>query len=250
MALANGVRFIWLDAYIGQEGECEGFKRLFRTALDPTVPMPPDAIDSLIRALNENAAPFLFADTSDGAMKLIETHRDKNIFFISSGSLGKDIIPIIVQTYPQVRRFYFFCAIKENYLDFALDYLSCLQIFDFELDLLVRLARDISDDIIKQGREYLNNLNEPHNALKCFEAAQTLNITANALDQSGSSYYEDLRILQGDTGLIQQAKNKLNSQQSLTRNEKPKQTTEKEPVSEATVDDDDDDPLAQQTSDD
>jgi hypothetical protein len=227
MALANGVRFIWLDAYIGQEGECHGFKRMFRNALDPTVAMPPDAIDSLIRALNENVAPFLFADTRERAIEFIEIHRDKKIIFISSGSLGQHIIPHIVATYPWVHSFYFFCAIIENYVEFAYDYLSCLMIFNFELDLLVRLARDISEDIIKQGRVYMD-LNEPKNALKCFEAAQTLNMTANTMDRLNSSFHAHLRILNGNTGLIQQAKNMLNEQQQQPSeaNEQQSQTPE------------------------
>ena len=156
MALANGVRFIWLDTYIGQDGEYDGFKRMFRSALDPTVPMPPDHIDSLIRALNENVAPFLFADTPDRAIAFIEAHRDKKIIFISSGSLGRDMIPRIIRTYSWVHSFYFFCAIIQNYVEFSYDYRSCLMIFNFELDLLVRLARDISEDIIKQGRAYMD----------------------------------------------------------------------------------------------
>ena len=244
MTLANGVRFIWLDAYIGQEGEYEGFKRLFRTALDPTATMPPDAIDSLIRALNENVAPFLFADNCDAAMELIEFHRDKKIFFISSGSLGKTIIPTIVRRYPQVHRFYFFCAIIENYVDFAMDYLGCLIIFDFELDLLVRLARDISNDIISQGKEYLNNLNEPKNALKCFQAARTLNITANTLDRLNSSFYEHLRMLEGENGLIRQAENMLDPQRPPDENEEQVQTTEVDD----NADDDDDTQLPVQVS--
>lgn len=253
MALADGVRFIWLDAYIGQEGQYEGFKRLFRTALDPTVPMPPDKIDSLIRALDEHAAPVLFADSPKDALQLIETHRDKNILFISSGSFGRDIIPTIIREYPVVHRFYFFCAIMENYVDFAIEYAPYLQIFNFELDLLVRLARDISVDIIKQGREYLNMPNEARNALKCFEAAETLNITANDLDQPGSAYYDNLRILQGETGLIQQAKNKMNASRSSMPSENPRRspTPEQERNHEETMDDDDDDaPIAQQSSDD
>jgi hypothetical protein len=237
MALANGVRFIWLDAYIGQEGECDGFKRMFRNALDPTVPLPPDAIDSLIRALNENVAPFLFADTPDKAIEFIEAHRKKKIIFISSGSLGKDIIPHIVRTYPWVHSFYFFCAIIENYIEFSYDYLSCLMIFDFELDLLVRLARDISEDIIKQGRVYMN-LNEPENALKCFEAAQTLNMTANTMDRLNSAFYVHLRILNGSTGLIQQAKDMLNEQQQPPSEENAQQSQTSE----------DDEQLSQQES--
>jgi hypothetical protein len=231
MVLANGVRFIWLDAYIGQEGEYDGFKRMFRTALEPTTVMPPDAIDSLIRGLHENVAPFLFADTPDKAIELIEAHHDKKIIFISSGSLGKDIIPRITATYPYVHSFYFFCAIIENYVDFAYDYLSCLQIFNMEIDLLIRLTREISKDIIEQGKGYMN-LNDPKNALKCFETARTLHMTANRIDTLNPSVYEVLRMLNGyagNIGLIQQAQDMLNQQQqsqTSEENEQQSQTSE------------------------
>ncbi|UJR25891.1 hypothetical protein I4U23_007239 [Adineta vaga] len=215
MALANGIRFIWLDQYIGQEGECHQFKRMFRTALESTTVMPPDQIDSLICALNENAAPFLFADTCDGAIELIERENKKKIIFISSGLLGQQIIPQIKVEYPQVHSFYIFCALIEKHAEFAADYLSCLSMFDNEIDLLVRLTRNISKDIITQGKDYLN-LKCPNDALKCFENARILNITANAVDTLNDPVYSQLRILdnyEGNIGLIQIAKNMFNQQQ-------------------------------------
>jgi hypothetical protein len=239
MALANGVRFIWLDTYIGQNGEYDGFKRMFRTALEPTTTMPPDAIDSLIRALNENVAPFLFADTPDKAIELIESHHDKKIIFISSGSLGQHIIPLITETYPYVHSFYFFCAVKENYVDFAYDYLSCLQIFDFELDLLARLARDISKDIIQQGEVYMR-LNEPKNAWKCFENARILNMTANASDTFNTPFYGYLRMLNGfdgNIGLIRQAEDMLNQQPSNENTQQPQPPEENQQQSQPSEED-------------
>jgi hypothetical protein len=225
MALANGVRFIWLDTYIGQEGEYDGFKRMFRTALEPTVEMPPDAIDSLIRALDESVAPFLFADTPDKAIELIQIHHDKKIIFISSGSLGKDIVPRITSTYNYVHSFYFFCAIIENYVDLVFEYRSCLQIFNIEIDLLVRLSRDISKDIIKQGIEYMK-LNYPKDALKCFQTARTLNMTANSIDTLNPPVHENLRTLNGyngEIGLIKQAEDMLNQQQQSQSSEENEQ---------------------------
>jgi hypothetical protein len=100
-------------------------------------------------------------------------------------------------------------------------------IFNFELDLLVRLARDISEDIIKQGRVYMD-LNEPKNALKCFEAARTLNTTANDMDTLNPKVYVHLRILNGSTGLIQQTIDMMNRQPqpSSETNSQQSQTSE------------------------
>ena len=177
MALGNGIRFIWLDAYIGRDNEYDLFKKKFSQALEPTTVMPPDQIDSLICALNENAAPFLFADTISKALFLIREHRDKRICFISSGSLGEQIIPYITRTYPQVQEFYIFCAFPANYFDLVVENEPHLQIFTSELDLLVRLTRDISTRIIIQGEDYLN-LYCATDALKCFENAEKLEVTA------------------------------------------------------------------------
>jgi hypothetical protein len=216
MALADGIRFIWLDTHIGKEEEYNEFKKQFRDALEPTITMPPDAINSLICALDLNVAPFLFADTHDKAMALIKEHHDKKIIFISSGSLGQHSIPIIIATYPQVHSFYFFCQDMAKYIDFADDYLNCLQIFDHEIDLLVKLVRDISKDIITQGKVYID-LEDAKCALKCFLHAQTLNVTANRVDTLNPPYNGQLRELENhgsNIGLIQQAENMLNQQQS------------------------------------
>jgi hypothetical protein len=214
MVLANGIRIVWLDAYIGQDEKCHAFKNKFLTALEPVAALPPDAIDVLICALKENAPPFLFADTPDQAIELIEAHNDKQIIFISSGSLGQQIIPRICTNYPYVYRYYFFCGKIEKYVEFGLTYTACLKMFDHETDLLVRLARDISDDIIQQGQIYLD-INDAKNAHKCSEQASNLSNTANEIDKLNGPYLACLKKLHGDgnnIGLIQQAKTMMDQQ--------------------------------------
>jgi hypothetical protein len=215
MALANGIQIVWLDTYIGREGEYLEFKRKFQTTLKPVAGVPPDSISSLILLLEENTAPILFVDKPDQAINLIETYHDKSVIFITSGSLGEQIIPHIVTTYPNVHKFYIFCANTMNYVKFGLDYLSCLKMFNHETDLLLRLARDISSDIIKQGELYMN-FGEAENALKCFQIASTLNIAANKIDELTVPCLTYLKKLNGDRnnmGLIQRANDMLNQQQ-------------------------------------
>jgi hypothetical protein len=217
MVLGNGIRIIWLDAYIGEDGHYHAFKRNFHTTLQPAAAVPPDAIDVLICALDQNAAPLLFAHTPAQAATLIETHHDKQIIFISSGSLGQHMVPFITAFYPNVHRFYFFCVTIKKYVEFGMDYLSCLQMFDFETDLLVRLARDISSDIIKQGEIYLQ-IQDAENALKCFEHSFTLNNNANEMDKLNPPCLKYLKQLNGygnNIGLIQRARDMLNQQKLL-----------------------------------
>lgn len=218
MVLGNGLRIIWLDAFMGQDGQYYTFHRNFQTTLQAATAVPPDEINVLICALEQNAGPFLFAHTPAQAVTLIEEHYDKRIIFISSGSLGQHIIPFITALYPYVHRFYMFCLDISKYVNFAMDYSSCLQMFDHETDLLVRLTRDISSDIIKQGETYLA-IEDAENALKCFEHALTLNNDANQIDTLNSPFLVYLKQLNGDgnhVGLIQQARNKLNQQQNFT----------------------------------
>jgi tetratricopeptide (TPR) repeat protein len=215
MVLGNGVRIIWLDAYIGEDGHYHAFKRNFQTALQPAAAVPPDAINILIWTLDQNAAPLLFTHTPAQAATLIETHHDKQIIFISSGSLGQHMVPFITAFYPYVHRFYFFCGDIKKYCEFGMDYLSCLQMFDHETDLLVRLARDISSDIIKQGEMYLQ-IEDAENARRCFEHALTLNNNANEIDTLNSPCLKYVKQLNGDDnniGLIQRARDMLQQQQ-------------------------------------
>jgi hypothetical protein len=116
---------------------------MFCTTLDPNSQYG-TKYDILICALNTNAAPFIFVDQPEKAIKEIEINHEKQIIFISSGSLGRYIIPNIISKYSNVYSFYIFCDSFERHVDLALDYRHCLQIFDHELDLLVRLMRDIS----------------------------------------------------------------------------------------------------------
>ena len=214
MAMGEGLHIIWLDAYIGQDGQCHPFKRDFQTTLQLAATVPPDSINALIFTLEQNAAPLSFAHTPAQAATLIEKHHDKRIIFISSGSLGRPMIPFITAVYTHVYRFYFFCLNIKKYVDFAMDYLVCLQLFDHETDLLVRLARDISSDIIKLGQTNMN-LNDGKNALKCFEHALTLNNDANRIDKLNSAclvYLNQLRGNSDNVGLIQRARDILNRQ--------------------------------------
>jgi hypothetical protein len=214
MVLGNGIRIIWLDEYIGEDGHYHALKRKFQTTLQPAAAVPPDVLSVLIGAFEQNSTLLLFAHTPDQATTLIETHHDKKVIFISSDSLGQQMIPFLTASYPNVHRFYFFCANIQNNVEFGMNYTSCLQMFDHETDLLVRLARDISSDIIIEGEMYLQ-IQDAKNALKCFEHALTLNNNANQIDTLNPASLTYIKQLNGDgnnIGLIQRARDMLNQQ--------------------------------------
>ena len=206
MALSESHRVIWLDFFIGQDDECHEFKRRYCTSLDPDARVG-DPIDMCIQALNESAAPIIFVSSRDRAMEQIELHRDKRIVLISSGALGQDAVPYISQHYPHVYSFNIFCALVENHVNLAIRYAKCLKIFTSEVDLLVRLIRDLSLELINQGRCFLQ-LHYPERALDYFRPADRLEGTANEQDKLNTRFLDHLRLLHGHSdkiGLIQTA---------------------------------------------
>ena len=180
MPLSNGVRFIWVDQHIGRAGAYLVFRSRFQDTLEEAVSVPPDALNVLIWALEQNLGPFLFVHKIYQAIKLIKAHHDKQIILISSASMGKFLIPRVSPKYGNIYRYYIFCQNIQNYINFFYPYADCLLMFNHETDLLARLARDISKDIIQQGKDYIE-VNDPKDALKCYELALTLNIKANQL---------------------------------------------------------------------
>ena len=207
MVLGDGLRFIWLDKHIGIMGEYQDFKQQFRSNLQPVGAMPPNNINELICYFEENVAPIEFVSETDDALALIQYETDKRIKFITSGSLGKPIIPDIVANYPRVDFFYIFCGYVQGLTDWALEhgYECCMQILDHEKDLLLRLVRDASNDIIKLGKSYMD-LRQGEHARKCFVTAQTLETLANAADPDRPPLLTNLNKLNGDNGLIAQAR--------------------------------------------
>jgi hypothetical protein len=208
MALANGLRFIWLDTHIGVMGEYQTLKKQFQSNLMPVAAMPPNSINELILYFEENVAPIEFVSETEDALASIQYEKDKRIKFISSGILGEQIIPTIVSEYTRVDYFYIFCGYARRLTEWALEhgYENCMKILDHETDLLLHLVRDASNDIIKLGKTYMD-LHEGESARKCFVTAQTLETLANGVDSDRAPLLINLNLLNGDNGLIAQARN-------------------------------------------
>ena len=207
MALANGLYIIWLDMHIGVMGEYKALKEKFRSNLQPTVAMPPNNINELICYFEKHVAPIHYVSTIDNALTLIQNETDKKIILISSGVLGEQIIPDIISQYPRVHFFYIFCGYVRRLTEWALErgYETCMKILDHETDLLIHLVRDSSNDIIKLGNSYMT-LHDGESARKCFVTAQTLEQYANAADTLHPPLRTRLQLLEGDNGLIEQAR--------------------------------------------
>ena len=215
MALSKTFAIVWLDAHISILGQCNQLKSTFQVELAPiAAAVPVDPIDLLIVCIRETCAPVIFAPTVEEALPIIEglVQDNKFVVLITSGSLGRVILPEIQRRSLTLHSYYIFCANIEQHAEWVLEYLDQgleIQMFDFEITLLIRLARDLSNELIKQGRELLDT--DPVSALTYFQCARAL--AENAVARDAPSDAKDLHrpstkhreILDGENGLIAQA---------------------------------------------
>jgi hypothetical protein len=190
MALDTGYSIIWLDGHIGSEDNCRKMKKEFQVGLVEAAavpPLPPDPINDLICAVCEYSAPIEFVKTQEEALDLIETNLafKKVIIFISSASLGRKIIPQIQEKAFQIESYYIFCGNVEAHREWGIECINDgldVQMFDHQATLLVRLGRDMSKILTKDGETLLKQ-KKPESALKYFEFAYTLADKAVEYDQ-------------------------------------------------------------------
>ncbi|CAF1281574.1 unnamed protein product [Rotaria sordida] len=181
MALNSAYTIIWLDAHIGSKANCRQMKKDFEVGLVETAAVPPlphDPIDDLICAVREYSAPIQFADTTNDALNLIENSvtYNKKVILISSATLGKEIVPEINKQQLPIESYYVFCGNIENNRDWGSECIDNgldIQMFDHQTTLLIRLCRDMSKILKKDGIAVLN-AKKPEFALKYFEFAYAL----------------------------------------------------------------------------
>lgn len=77
----------------------------------------------------------------DTCVQYIESHPNKLIYFIVSGSFAKEIVPKIYESL-NILGIYLFCGSISNHAAWAADYCDKMMIFDHGDDLLERLWND------------------------------------------------------------------------------------------------------------
>ncbi len=157
-------------------------------------------------------------------MHQIEKHKDKKIFVICSGTVGRYLVPEIARYCPHVHDIYIYAHNILLHVDWADNYEKLLKMFNFHTNLLVRLTRDIAWYFIKRGQMFLE-VNAPQNALICFNHARNLEIGANVREKMEPNrnttepnppqpdFREHLDLLEGDDGLIYQAETAAREQE-------------------------------------
>ncbi|CAF1106026.1 unnamed protein product [Rotaria sp. Silwood1] len=173
-----GHLIIWLDTHIGRPNECKKLKEAFASNMDPrnqtwTMLTDPD-YDNLLRSnearpVHFAGVPFLLLAFDDltRCYESFEQNKDKHIYFITSGTMGKDIIPRLIANYEQLFKdpitnnsyysIYIFCGNTEYHLDWLYEVRGYVQVFNHEADLLARMTRDVADYFVEQGRHCLQN---------------------------------------------------------------------------------------------
>lgn len=175
---------IWLDAFIGESTEYIHFKKAFSSVADPkseiTVSLSDQDTTKLLCdqvpvLVNFEGVQFLLASCRniEECIQCFERNEEKRIFFVTSGSLGRDAVPEILKRFQHVftdpetdepyTSIYIYCGNIKYHIDWALECRDYIQMFDHEADLLTRMTRDIAEYFLMIGKRMLNE-DPPNNA--------------------------------------------------------------------------------------
>lgn len=169
---------IWLDAHIGKPGVCEKLKGAFVSSLNPEQQTWTQLTDSDIDNLvcSGDARPVQFAgvlfylmafDNPYRCYEAFERHRNKHIYFITSGSMGEHIVPMLVENHKELfinpitkaayYSIYIFCGNINYHAHWLSEVCEYAQAFDHDADLLQRMTRDVADYFVEEGERQLQN---------------------------------------------------------------------------------------------
>jgi hypothetical protein len=162
----------WLDVTIGNPKEYVHLKKAFGSNTDPrcetwtmltdedydTMLVTGDAVSVTFEGVEFLLQAF---NNEDACLVAFEENQDKHIFFITSGSMGKSAVPKIMEKYRNIftdpitdepyRSVYVFCHNIEYHMEWGMNYLEYVQMFDFDSELLERMTRDIAEYFIERS---------------------------------------------------------------------------------------------------
>ena len=150
----NDHLIIWLDSYIGHPENCRQLKHLFyittmfdiaRSMLDYEFCID-DLIQTNSQSINDRNYLNTFSNKDECLNFLKHVESKIKIIFITSNFFGQEIVPLIVQ---RVHMIYILVNDTLFSYEWAFDYKSSLLIFHEATCLLVRLTRDLAQDIFE-----------------------------------------------------------------------------------------------------
>jgi hypothetical protein len=207
---------VWIDQYIGEENTYANFKSKFDDNIQvlqsnslAEIEIDDDSMvcsdPEMLKKLSHDVYCLKYFSSIDKALEYIHQNPDKKIFFISSGTIGRIVVPKIADL-PQIHGIYIFCANISLQTDWAGDYADKINaMLEHQDDLLQRLTRDIADYLEKKGDEY-EKIQSIIEAKNCYAWSKKLLIRAQQL---GDTWV---------TKLIARLDEKLNKVQSAAVN--------------------------------
>lgn len=223
METLQRIVIIWCDISFENEQSYEPMKDNFIETTTATLRPQLDVISMEINdedttQIRSNNDTLITVRTIDEAITKIDENINKKTFLISSGTIGRCLIPKVLNTYAHIRHCYVFAHDIELHFDWTDEFTQFVQMFDHPTDLLLRLTRDISSHFINGGEALLKQ-DEPQYALDCFKHARNLELFANQRDKMGlntdgsSQKYDNYIEFRGNLnrldGLIDRAERKI-----------------------------------------
>ncbi|CAF1116252.1 unnamed protein product [Adineta steineri] len=193
---------VWIDKHIGTENTYESIKTKFHDNIqvlqsnNPTENEIDDesmlcADQAMLKKLSDQVYCLKYFSTPEKGLEYIRTNSKKKIFFISSGTIGKTVVPEIADL-PQIQGIYIFCGDISKHTEWAIDYTTQISaMLEHQDDLLERLTRDIALYLETKGDQHKNEqgLLEARNcyawAIKLLKRGKMLgdNNTAKSVDR-------------------------------------------------------------------
>ncbi|CAF2696891.1 unnamed protein product [Rotaria sp. Silwood2] len=188
---------VWIDKYIGMENSYADFKAKFDNNIQvlqsnnlSEMEIDDDSIlcenPDMLKKLSDEVYCLKYFSTIEKGLEYIVKNFEKKIFFISSGTIGKVIVPQIVNL-SQIQGIYIFCGDISRHTEWAGEYADKISaMLEHQDNLLERLTRDISIYIEKKGDEYKAN-QAILQARNCYSWSKKLLIRGKQLGDSGST---------------------------------------------------------------
>jgi hypothetical protein len=156
---------VWVDKYIGADDSYGTLKSTFDNNIqvlkshnttekniddDSMICSDPE----MLKKLSDDCYCLKYFCEIAKALEFIHQSGNKKIFFISSGTIGRQIVPQIADL-PQIKGIYIFCMDISKQVDWAGEYAEQISaMLVHQDDLLKRLTRDIATYLEEKGDRY------------------------------------------------------------------------------------------------
>lgn len=177
--------------------------------------------------LRSNNVSLIIVQTANEVDIQIHAHPNERLLVVCSDTVGRDLARSVSPQYLVDHNIVFYVLDHLLSVDWAEPCEKSVKMFDFPIDLLLRLRRDISKQVIEQGKTLLSNRHF-NDALTCFRHAERLENLANERQRTADfrhdsttygarpDFRDHLDMLQGANGLIAQAETALRNREEFT----------------------------------